>query len=152
MIGVVAYWSVHPYVTAQASGVQRWNTHYTYPMRTLNATHYFLVNLPSDSIPFSTSELTYVEYACLEDILTAYPSANYVVLTNTYSGTALRNYTHPSEDVIYVTGSDYGDVEMNKFDGYTSDTVNIEVPNSTPQMYAHHASAIALYDRYVKTL
>jgi len=62
----------------------------------------------------------------------------------------LRDYTHPKGDTIYVTGSDYADVEFKKFIGHKADFIGIacgEIP-----LWANQASTIALYDRKVKEI
>ena len=66
---------------------------------------------------------------------------------------SLKDFAHPADDVLYVVGSDYGQLDFEALSrgGYLkdNDVVSIETPTSVP-LWSHVALAITLYDRSVK--
>lgn len=151
-LGVVAYWSVHPWVTAHKSGPKRWISLYAYTLRAFGGTDLILIGR---SLPkYVSHDFNFRGYPSLELALKDYSNAKLVALMSDTSANVkivnLEDYHHPKGNVLYIAGSDYGDVEVGKLlKSGRCDFVRIETPVDFA-LWAHVAVAIALYDRNQK--
>lgn len=147
MIGVVAYWSVHPWILCDRSGPKRWMSLYSYTLRSFGVTDLIMIgtDIP-DHVPYGVNYRTYPE---LGVFLNDNPDVKLVALTA--QGTqSLKDYVHPVGDVLYVLGSDYGDVELKTLQARGNcDFVRIDVME-TGILWAHIALGIVLNDRSTK--
>ena len=64
----------------------------------------------------------------------------------------LKDYTHPEEDVLYVIGGDYSDIEFDACEANNADFVNISNGTDSPNLWSNVVAGIALRDRYIKGL
>jgi len=146
MIGAISEWSVHPWILGN---VGRWMSFYNYTLKSFGIdTMIMLGNCPV-SYEHSIPEIVYENYLDLTTALEAHPNTNIVALCadGTHSPVDLGSYTHPAEDVLYIVGSDYGEVNHTVLDNFNNvDHVNIEGTLTQP-LWGHVALAIAFWDR-----
>jgi len=125
---------------------------YNYTLKSFGADTMIMIGNPPVHYEHTVEEITYENYVDLISALDAHASANVVTL---YLGKdvephSLRDYRHPVEDVIYLTGSDYGEVNYPVLKGRSNlDYVCIEMAG-TQSLWAHVAIAVALHDRVCK--
>lgn len=137
-VGVVAYWPDCPLSNHDA---KRWMSFYIFSMQEFGADTLILVGAPVIDHGY---DIGFEQYDDIDDVLSEYPDHEIVCMTGIAEDT-LREYEHPSGDVLYVIGNDYGGLPE-----VVGTQLRIETINESNTLWSHTVAAIVLYDRYMK--
>jgi hypothetical protein len=150
MLGMVAEWSVHPWILGD---VGRWLSFYTYTARSFGADKLLMVGNPPSAHDHMVEGVDYGTYPELDGVFKDFPNASIVALSvdADHKPIPLKDFRHPQGDTLYVVGSDYGEVNYTVLDQYTPVYVSIEMAKPQP-LWGHVALGIALQDRWCKRL
>lgn len=161
MIGICGFWE--PFHENVASGlacfVQIWREN----MKTLGGKLLIFVD-PHDLKPQkpADSQIVFETYPTLQAALKAHPEKTWVFIEfescipKDIEYEYLRDFRHPSDEVIYVVGHDTSDIGLKKLDRkYLKGNHVITI--KTPELYGYRSSLwahicimIVLYDRLIK--
>lgn len=102
-------------------------------------------------------DITYLSYDDFTEVEEAFPEASIVYLEDKYfldenniEGTNLLDFKHPSGDVIYVVGPNYGSLEVLEA---RKDKIWVYIPtNPRYALFADITMFIVLYDRLSKAV
>ena len=149
MVGAVADWSMHRWIL---SDIGRFMSFYNYTLTAFGATHLCMIGSPAVAYEHTHVGITYASYTTLDDVVKAFPGVNLVALCNSETKTpaTLNTFVHPAEDVLYVVGSDYGDLDYPAVDRQAQKSYVIIEGAEAMALWGHVALAIALHDRHVK--
>ncbi len=159
MIAVAAFWEnaswVYTTPRAVKDRIRLWN----FTMKAFGVSKLIMVDVDGHVPECRDAEITFELQASLAAVLDAHRDMTVVFLSqptltpSEVSQSRLKDFVHPTGDVLYVVGSDYGQLNFKTLaeGGYLdgNHVVAIKTPTSVP-LWAHAALAITLYDRSVK--
>lgn len=158
MIGAIGYWDnaqwvdVNPY--AQKKILDLWRI----TVKAYNVNPLILID-PRELKPVcNDEEITFETYLNLNDAISAHKDNQFVFLEvkskipPEIQSINLKDFNHPEGNVMYVVGSDFGDIPFKELESNPErfHFVYIETGNSIVPLWAHSALAVALYDRLAK--
>lgn len=153
MIGLIIYWDVHPDYVSVSGGAKRWLSSYIFTMEAFGADKLFIIGKPGISHGYN---IQHTEHDTLDGIFQANSNAKIVALVGSVpqgiTKVSLKDYIHPEEDVLYVIGGDYSDIEFDVCKANNADFVNISNGTNSPNLWSNVVAGIALRDRYIKGL
>ena len=151
MIALVMYWDPHEEMQGLLGGPKRWLSIPLFVAQAFGATNLFLIGNPDIEHGYPVQ---HTEYNDLEDILSDNEGASVVALVGKcpegVEPIPLTRYEHPEGDVLYIIGSDYGDIEFEKLHGYDVEYVHIDSPVDISHFWSVSVASIVLYDRWTK--
>jgi len=143
------YWDVHPGMESIAGGSKRLLSMTIFAMQAFGATDLCLIGNPEIEHGYT---IQHKEYPDLESVLDDYPDAKLVALVGEVpwgiNPTLLFDYLHPDDNVLYIIGADYGDIEFEKIEHLDVDYVHIETKNNVNHLWSCTVAGIVLYDRW----
>tara|TARA_R110002126_G_scaffold247907_9_gene390672 strand:+ start:526 stop:1005 length:480 start_codon:yes stop_codon:yes gene_type:complete len=157
MLGSIGYFEAHRdnVWSGRPTDVQQWRE----TTKALGGDTLILIN-ESDYTPrVNDSTVTFELHATLSDVTAAHPTVHFVFLEELsvldaagVSSTNMRQFTHPTGDVLYVTGRDSGgglDIAAIEAMGHPGG-VSYVCLTATASLWALVTQAIILSDRMTK--
>jgi len=142
MVTAVGFWEHKPWVYATSRAVKDKIRLWTLTMKAFGVSKLILVDVDQSQPECRDAEIALEIYSTLEEVLAAHDGP--VVLLAQTGETKLAEFEHPTGDVLYVAGPDYGQLDATA--GTGRHVVSVETPVNVP-LWSHVALAIALYDR-----
>lgn len=155
MIGAIIYWDYHEETLTLVGGKKRWLSTFLFSLKAFNGTHIGLIGAPKIQHGYTGVECE--EFSNIDDALKKWSKPRICVLVKDHPAdiapTNLSDYNHP-DDIIYMVGGDYGDIEFGRLESYSDrcDFVHVEMEDETVPMWSSVILGIALRDKYTKGL
>ena len=152
MVGALVYQSFHEGMLETIGGLKRWLSIYVFPLISFNGDY---IGIIGDKPIDHGYNINYEEFTDITEALEKYEDVRLCVLTgdspDDIEPISLEDYEHP-EDVLYILGFDYGDVEFEKLEKYKDrcDFVHIDTEGNFSALWSHTVLGITLWDRYRK--
>jgi hypothetical protein len=151
MVGALVYESFHEGMLECIGGLKRWLSIYVFPLISFGGNY---IGVVGDREIEHGYNITYERFSDITEALDKYENLRLCVLVGNYDGavTSLENYQHPVDNILYVLGLDYGDVEFDKLEAYKDrcDFVHINTKDDFSSMWSHTILGITLWDRFRK--
>lgn len=147
MVGVIVHWDNAAWIN-DPERIRTVMKFYTLTMKAFGLSHLDVIT-PED-IGWADAEIDFHQFPTLAACIADHPAQTFVVLEkeSNYPDETfmnIRDYTHPADDVTYVIGSDYSQVNLD--DVPSPDLVTIDTPVSIA-LWSHVVLGIMLAERY----
>jgi len=147
MIGVIVHWDNAAWIN-DPDRIRTVMKFYTLTMKAFGLSHLDVIT--TEDIAWADAEIEFDQFPTLEACINAHPDHKFVVLekADNYpeeTFTNIRDYIHPVDNVSYVIGSDYSQVNMSLFTN--PDLITIDTPVSIP-LWSHVVLGIMLAARH----
>jgi len=158
MIGIVSVFQVHDIFETDPKLIEKIISFWRINMKAFGVKKLIIVNIDNLPVACGDLEIEFEVYNTLEEVLKKYSDYTFVFLEcaqqiDGIDFIPLKNFNHPTDNVLYIFGSDYSVLNLSelKEKGYLEDNfvVSIETESKIP-LWAHTAMSIVLYDRKVK--
>jgi len=158
MIGIVSVFQVHDLFERDPRLIEKIISFWRINAKAFGIKKLIIVNIDDLPVTCGDLEIEFEVYHTLEEVLKKYSEYTFVFLecarkVEGIDFIPLKNFNHPTDNVLYIFGSDYSTLNLSelKEKGYLEDNfvVSIETGSKIP-LWAHTAMSIVLYDRKVK--
>ena len=150
MKALVIYWDPHQDYQYLVGGAKRWLSSYIFSMEAFGFDTLYVVGTPGINHGYN---IQHKEYASLEEILDLHPEANIVSMVGSVpEGVVpvdLVNFVHPPENVLYIIGGDYSDIQFEILSKYESSYVHIDGIIDQNNFWSNVVAGIVTRDRYL---
>jgi hypothetical protein len=147
MVGVIVHWDNAAWIN-DPERIRTVMKFYTLTMKAFGLGRLDVIT--TDDIGWADTEIDFHTFPTLAACVAAHSGKTFVVLEKESNYpeetfTNIRDYTHPADDLMYVIGSDYSQVNLS--DVPTPDLVTIDTPVSIA-LWSSVVLGIMLAERY----
>jgi len=159
MLGVIGFWDNANWLYELSVAEKKYLSFWRISAKAFGVDKLIMIDLDGRNPVCGDTEIEFEIYSTLEEALDAYPNANIVFLENEtavpdgISYENLNDFEHPSEDVIYIFGSDFSGLALQSLDNEYIEkgtVVNVEMPVNASYPWATVMMGIVLYDRWLQ--
>ena len=158
MIGIVSVFQVHDIFETDPKLIEKIISFWRLNMKAFGVKKLIIVNIDNLPVTCGDLEIEFEVYNTLEEVLKKYSDYTFVFLEcaqqiDGIDFIPLKNFNHPTDNVLYIFGSDYSVLNLSelKEKGYLEGNFVVSIgTGSTIPLWAHTAMSIVLYDRKVK--